>query len=597
MHEVQAGDGPTNTQARLAAWRAPTLPRLLTSGVQALALAGAAQALAQVPPPSGGGILKDLERSLPTRPLTSPQGARIEVPDAPALAPPATQARVTVRDWRVTGNTVFDEATLRAVIADATGDKSVAELHAVADRLTAYYRDRGYLLARAYLPQQEIQGGVVTIAVLEGRYDKLRFDNTSRVSDQRVQRTMTTPVCGADDCAGALIERAPLERGLLLLNDTPGASASARLSPGGLTGTSTLDVVAAPEPLLAGQVQVDNGGSYYSGQARAIGTLAINSPAGIGDQVTLQAVATDVHGNMQYGAAGYTLPVGYSGARVGVRGSYLHYELGNRYEPLDAHGTVKSGDLTAYYPFIRSLTANLSGTASIGTRRFRDQADAVGLDTKRRISGRTELALQGDLLDQWLGTRAYNTATLGYTSGKLELDPLLGLVDTFTARTAGHYGKWTAGYSRLQSLSGASSLFFKVAVQGTRDNLDAYEKFALGGPEAVRAYPAGDTLADRATLYTVEWRQGLTVPGMDTVGVQALQAVLFYDHARGRLNARPWDATAPNQATLEGVGVGLNAALAGGFSLRTTLAWRGGRQMSAAPDNPYTFYLTLGKTF
>jgi POTRA domain, ShlB-type len=41
----------------------------------------------------------------------------------------------------------------------------------VAVRVTGLYRDRGYFLARAYLPAQEIEGGIVRIAVLEGRYD------------------------------------------------------------------------------------------------------------------------------------------------------------------------------------------------------------------------------------------------------------------------------------------------------------------------------------------------------------------------------------------------------------------------------------------
>jgi hypothetical protein len=38
----------------------------------------------QAAPPSPGQILRDIERSVPTRPMTTPEGASIEIPDATA---------------------------------------------------------------------------------------------------------------------------------------------------------------------------------------------------------------------------------------------------------------------------------------------------------------------------------------------------------------------------------------------------------------------------------------------------------------------------------------------------------------------------------
>src|SRR5688500_7610105 len=72
----------------------------------------ASSGLAQTAAPTPGGILNELERRLPTQPLTAPDGAKIEIPDAPALNAASNDARVTVRSYRITGNTAFDEATL-----------------------------------------------------------------------------------------------------------------------------------------------------------------------------------------------------------------------------------------------------------------------------------------------------------------------------------------------------------------------------------------------------------------------------------------------------------------------------------------------------
>lgn len=194
--------------------------------------------------------------------------------------------------------------------------------------------------------------------------------------------------------------------------------------------------------------------------------------------------------------------------------------------------------------------------------------------------------------DTLFGMPALNTLSVLYTQGKLELkDPLTRLVDSITARSAGNYDKWMLSYARLQLLTQRSSLYLRLAVQGTGDNLDSYEKFALGGPNSVRAYRPGETLVDEAVLYSVEWRQQIPV-----AWGHGLEGILFYDRARGHRNAVPW-TNAPNRVTLDGFGVGLNYGLTRQLMLRATLAFRGDRKMTAAPDDHYHFSLSLNKAF
>jgi len=548
-------------------------------------------AFAQDVLPSGGDTLRNIERSLPV-PSDSTDGARIEVPEAPALSSMPEDVRVDVSSYRITGNTIFEEQALVALIAGRTGNLSLEELRRAADEVSTYYRNHGYLLTLAYIPEQEITQGVVTIAVLEGRYDQILVDNNTRISDERLKRTLTQAICQTDDCGGALIYRQKLERGLLLLNDLPGAHGPARLSPGRTVGTSQLDVDVDADPLVEGVLQLDNLGNYYSGANRAIGTLWLNNPWGIGDQLTLQGVASEGHGDVQYGMLAYGLPLGYSGLRLNATGSYLQYELGGRYEDLKVNGTVKSGDLALSYPFIRSLKGNLQGDVSYGVRRFDDDIDALNTDAERRISNRMELGLSGDLLDAAFGRRALNTFSVLYNRGELELeDSSALLIDSLTARSDGNYDKWMINFSRLQSLFGRSNVYVRLSAQGTEDNLDSYEKFALGGPYSVRAYPTGETLVDEAVLFSVEWRQQIPT----SLG-SGLEGLLFYDRARGKINADPWTSDS-NHVTLDGWGVGLNYRFSNQLMLKTTLAFRGDEEMTAAPDDHYRFNLSISKAF
>jgi hemolysin activation/secretion protein len=570
----------------------PAGPRLGLRVAAALCLLlHAGISLGQAAPPPAGQILQNTQQSLPSR-APPREGLSLQVPQAPAATAANVKGRIAVRAYRIVGNTAFDERTLLRSIASRTGSLSLADLYAAADALTRYYRRHGYLVARAYIPAQKIEHGLVTIAVLEGRFDHIATRDHARISDARIERTLASAICpNSDTCRGALIEQGSLERGLLILNDTPGVHAAARLSPGHATGTSDLEVDAEPAPLFAGSASLDNGGDYYTGNIRAITNLWVNDPAGIGDQLTLQGVGSLVHGQLGYGALGYSIPLGYNGLRFGVRGWDLYYALGGRYETLDAHGTAYGGDATLSWPFVRSLTSNVYGSFSYGQRRFHDTDGAVGVSDRRRISNRYEASLTGDAQDELFGAPALTTYSLAGAWGQLGLDQDLTLTDAFTARTAGHYAKVDLQLTRLQSVLVRSSIYLKVLAQDSFKNLDSYEKLALGGPDAVRAYPAGDGLVDKCVLGSAEWRQQLA-----RLATGVLEGVVFYDWAIGRAEASPWQS-GPDTITLHGEGAGLNWASAGGAQIRSFVAVRGDRPWTAAPDHRVEFGLSASTVF
>ena len=70
--------------------------------------------------------------------------------------------KLVVNGFRVTGNTIFTEDVLLAEVKEFVGkEQTIDGLNDAATKVRAYYRERGYFLVQAYLPQQEIKGGVV----------------------------------------------------------------------------------------------------------------------------------------------------------------------------------------------------------------------------------------------------------------------------------------------------------------------------------------------------------------------------------------------------------------------------------------------------
>src|SRR3546814_5396944 len=88
---------------------------------------------------------------------------------------------------------MVDQAELDALAADYIG-RQVAfdDLQQIAQRVTDLYLRRGYYLAQAVLPVQEVVDGVVEISVVEGRLGQVtvQVDPKAPIDEARVRATL-----------------------------------------------------------------------------------------------------------------------------------------------------------------------------------------------------------------------------------------------------------------------------------------------------------------------------------------------------------------------------------------------------------------------
>ncbi len=122
-----------------------------------------------------------------------------------------------VKSIQILGNTLVETDTLHGLVADAEGKTlTLDQLDEMATRISRYYRGRGQSFARAVVPAQVIQSGMVRFLVIEARYGKVGIDNHTRVNDLLLQAT-AAPLQG-----GQPVEQALLDKSLLLMSDIPG---------------------------------------------------------------------------------------------------------------------------------------------------------------------------------------------------------------------------------------------------------------------------------------------------------------------------------------------------------------------------------------
>jgi hemolysin activation/secretion protein len=125
----------------------------------------------------------------------------------------------------------------------------LAELEEIAGLVTAEFGDRGYTLARAYIPAQDIQDGIVEIVVVEGKVGEIIVKGNKNYSTDFIKRGFTPVV------EQSVIKHSSLEKSLLLLNEYPDLKLKATLEAGKEPGTT--DIVATVEDRLPGS---SNGG-------------------------------------------------------------------------------------------------------------------------------------------------------------------------------------------------------------------------------------------------------------------------------------------------------------------------------------------------
>lgn len=531
--------------------------------VVAIAALVAQAAAAQVAPDSGA-LLREAEKAVPkpspNMPLRTPSPAPSEEGQGPS---------VLVTRFEFTGVKLLSSDEVQAVVRAWVGKRATMQsLRNAADAIAVEYGKRGYL-ARAYLPEQDVAGGVVRIAVVEGVLSDITVERTDApraLPDALVKQTML-----ARQALGAPVRPDALQRAITLLNEVPGTRAASVIEPGAREGESRLIVSVRGTPLVTGSASVDNTGALATGEARTTLNLAVNSPLHMGDQWQLTG---NVSSGSRYARGGALLPVGSDGLRVQGYASGLNY--GYDLNAVRYSGSADVIGVASLYPLRRDVSANVTVQVSAEQKTFKNEVGGIQLNDKQL--NLLTLALNGDRQDEWAGGGLWLYA-LQLAVGRLDLSG--NAADLAVDQTAGgplrqgHFTKWNASASRLQQLSAAQSVNVSVALQKSSKNLDSAEKLQMTGWYGVRAYGVSEPSVDTGVLLNADWRYQLK---------SGYTVSLFHDQALGWRDAGANTATlAPNRFHLSGSGVGLSGELPGAVQFRLSLAWRHGTNPTRNP--------------
>jgi len=439
---------------------------LFTLGVLGAGLGAQVGAQAQTPP-DAGSLRRQIEQEQKPQLPARGAGELVKPGTVNNFLPGAT--RVQVKAFDFVGNRLMTDAELKAIAAPWVGKAlDMASLQAVAAAVGQAYRERGWVV-RSLLPRQEVKDGIIRIEIVEARFGKLTDDGTpsGRVSAEQVRAFVQNRLVH-----GEAVNTVPLDRGLMLADDLPGVTVSGRLVQGAQPNETDIALKITPEPLLVGDVGIDNFGARSTGNARASANVGLNSPLGFGDMASGSLIHTK--GTDSYATGDVTSSSSQTGGLIGSvnqTGSNLAgVTLSNVYATGDVTGTTYSGGLVGALTGGSSASHNKLSDAYASGSVTSDGSNTGGLIggasgyldiTNSHASGDvvTDQSTAGGLIGSSSGTitiaKSYATGDVTATaSGVSNIGGLIGSMAGTTVNTSFASGDVT-GTSYTGGLIGA----------------------------------------------------------------------------------------------------------------------------------------------
>ena len=474
--------------------------------------------------------------------------------------------KILIKEFRFDGEIkAFSKEELRRVIQDLYNkDLTFNEIQTAALRIKNFYNQKGYFLANAVIPKQEVQNGIVTIVITEGKLDSKNPFIIKKI-DLRLKENI--PAEYLNQSMNGEVTQQGLERGLLNFNDTPGVAGTITLEPGDEPGTTKIILDVIEGPLLSGSVTVDNYGSRYTGEIRTTGTININNPSNYGDQVGLTKIIAPKD-NFDLNQASYNFPLGRSGLRGTASYSKLEYKIGKELEtnPMSM-GTADLYSTSVKYPLYRTAKQSFFVDGSYDKKKLYNET--TGSVTSNKELDNYGLGFTFQNTDEFI-TAGFSQLSFTQTYGDLDLSKVASSLTSDQgaggAKTNGSFEKSAVQLLRIQRVTEKLNLQLLANAQFANKNLDSSEKLSLGGATGVRAYPSGEASGDEGQKISIDAKYNLK--SGTTFG--DIIASVFYDYGKIRQYKDTLDInmTTPNEYSLEGWGVALDLISAGKYNVK-----------------------------
>lgn len=189
---------------------------------------------------------------------------------------------VYVNSIEVSPSEILTQEEINSIIGQYVGrNVFMSDIQNAINGLNRLYAERGYVTARAYLPEQTVSNGNIRIELIESKIGEVTVVNNKYTTDNYILKRMP-------EKSGELFDIVNLEKDVLDFNRYhDGVNLSANLKAGQTPGTTDIELTAAetfPFHLIG---MMDNAGRRSTGQLRGGPAIVADSLFHHRDQMSL----------------------------------------------------------------------------------------------------------------------------------------------------------------------------------------------------------------------------------------------------------------------------------------------------------------------
>lgn len=406
-----------------------------------------------------------------------------------------------IREFEVTGNSIFPADELRDKVAPFTGSgKTAADVEKARDTLEKFYHDAGYPAVMVNIPEQTLKDGVVRLQVIESRIGRVTITGNRYFTMEKVMKNLPSLA------PGEILYLPKVQKEIGRLNRSQDFKVDPVMSPGKVLGTIDVELRVEDRLPLHGYLELSNKASHNTKELRLNAMIRYDNLWQKEHSVSLQyQTAPQDPKEVEVVGGSYVLPSPWEEEhQLALYGIWSDSAtaFGEGFKVVGKGkilGIRYMMPLPQYRLYAHNITLGLD---------YKDFDQALGFTTESGQTTHTDISYlplsfsySSYLPDEWGGITQFggglNMSLRGVGSDEAEFE-----LKRFKGKA--NYLYATASIQRNQKLPLGMSLFVKADGQVSTQPLIDNEQYTAGGMESVRGYKESEAAGDDAAHGTLE---------------------------------------------------------------------------------------------
>lgn len=467
------------------------------SRVVAISLGTALLPAAPPPVPSAGIIEREIEKEYEAKPLEPDKevpAIQIDIPKERLRF--AARKKVFIRHIEIEGNGSVPEGEILGWVEGYLNRKlSLQDIYELCEVIDQGYAKKGYFLARAYPPPQDIKNDTLVIKIIEGHLGNIEVIGNKHYSSSFIKSYFEA------------LQHKPLQygeflRALMLLNENSDLMAGAVFEKGKEFGCA--DVILRVDDARPVHLYF-NGNNYgrnLTTNVRAGGRLDWGNLFTQGDCFSLAEVVGFPFSALYFTDATYSIPLNRNGASLEAAYLFSRFKI-EELSTLHLKGQSSIATLKFNQAWIRKRSL------SVDLFSYFDYKQIQNFELGSRASfDKLRVLTVGSLVDHFTPSQGRDYLFLRFAAGIPNLLGGLRAVDREGSRRGGggRFFIFKADYDRLQHLPKDCFFYFHGTGQYSPNKLTLPEVLYIGGSDTVRGFPLAVALGDSGYYCNFEFR-------------------------------------------------------------------------------------------